>query len=375
MTNLKSPALTGRNTGIDLLRIASMYMVVLLHVVGAGGVLSATRPFSAGNFAAWTLEIGAYCASNCYALISGYVGIHSKYRYSNIVVLWLQVALYSVVGTLIFFLVDPAQVGMKQLVYAFFPVTKGSLWYFSAYFGLFFFIPLINRAVLALNRRQAKLLCLTFFVLLSVIPSLMFTDAFFSNGGYSVFWLMVMYFIGACIRKFDLLAKIRSLPLVLCYGLCVALTIGCWAFLKADIIPILSKVLPANFLISYISPTVLICGICLLLIFSRLKLRSVAAAKVIGFLSPLSFGVYAIHCQPQIFDFLFQDDPFARFAQYPPWLLVLAALFSAAALFIICAALDLLRHLLFKVLKLKQRLLKWENNRLRDFWTITPPKT
>ena len=63
-----------RNYGIDALRIVSMFMIVILHTLGHGGILSSVSIFS-----------GKYCAVNCYALISGYVGINSKYRYSKII--------------------------------------------------------------------------------------------------------------------------------------------------------------------------------------------------------------------------------------------------------------------------------------------------
>ena len=82
-----------RNYGIDLLRMVSMILVAVLHVLGQGGVISEAgkhTPFNAYKVA-WFLEIAAFCAVNCYAAISGYVGIKSKFKYSNIIYLWLQV--------------------------------------------------------------------------------------------------------------------------------------------------------------------------------------------------------------------------------------------------------------------------------------------
>lgn len=74
-----------RNYGIDALKIVSMFMIVILHTLGHGGILSSVSIFSGKYYAAWLMEIAAYCAVNCYALISGYVGINSKYRYSKII--------------------------------------------------------------------------------------------------------------------------------------------------------------------------------------------------------------------------------------------------------------------------------------------------
>ena len=81
-----------RNYGIDCLRVISMFMVVLLHVLGRGGVLQATKNLSINYGVSWFLEIAAYCAVNCYAIISGYVGYGRKIKYSNLIYLIFCVA-------------------------------------------------------------------------------------------------------------------------------------------------------------------------------------------------------------------------------------------------------------------------------------------
>ncbi|MBR6668219.1 MAG: acyltransferase family protein [Clostridia bacterium] len=64
-----------RNEGIDLLRCLAMLMVVVLHVLNHGGILeSSARGMPVYN-AAWLLRAAGTCAVNCYALISGYVGV------------------------------------------------------------------------------------------------------------------------------------------------------------------------------------------------------------------------------------------------------------------------------------------------------------
>lgn len=63
-----------RNYGIDLLRIVSMFMICILHVIGVwGGEASAT--LSLNYNIAWLIECACDCAVNAFALISGYVGI------------------------------------------------------------------------------------------------------------------------------------------------------------------------------------------------------------------------------------------------------------------------------------------------------------
>lgn len=54
MINNKS--VTKRDYGIDLLRIVSMLMVPMVHILGQGGVIGATVPFSLQYESAWLLE-------------------------------------------------------------------------------------------------------------------------------------------------------------------------------------------------------------------------------------------------------------------------------------------------------------------------------
>lgn len=84
-----------RNYGIDLLRIVSMIGVMTLHILGHGGVLDNTKILSFNYDLAWLLEVCAYCAVDCFVLISGYVSVQARHKGSNIVLLWLKTDEYS----------------------------------------------------------------------------------------------------------------------------------------------------------------------------------------------------------------------------------------------------------------------------------------
>ena len=62
-----------RNRGGDLLRMVAMWMVVILHILNKGSALGASAPLSAGRETALLLDMAAYCAVDCYGMISGYV--------------------------------------------------------------------------------------------------------------------------------------------------------------------------------------------------------------------------------------------------------------------------------------------------------------
>lgn len=97
-----------RNYGIDALRLISMLGVVALHVLGRGGVLAnaAGKKYTV----CWFLECLAFCAVNCYGIISGYVCYSEekkKFHYRKYIMMWLQVWFYCVTITGITYIVKP----------------------------------------------------------------------------------------------------------------------------------------------------------------------------------------------------------------------------------------------------------------------------
>lgn len=79
-----------KNYGIEWLRILSMYMVAVLHTLGQGGIIGSFKQGDLSFSIAWFLETAAFGAVDCFALISGYVGYHSHFRYKKGLRLWFQ---------------------------------------------------------------------------------------------------------------------------------------------------------------------------------------------------------------------------------------------------------------------------------------------
>ncbi|MGQ9411683.1 acyltransferase family protein [Streptococcus pluranimalium] len=120
------------NAGIDFLRIFAMFMIVVTHVLGKGGVRDSVAGTVDVHFLqTWIIQASVYVAVNCYALISGYVGFRSSFKYSKVVNLWLQVAFYSI-GITLFFLILGKDIGSNDWLAAFFPVITGQYWYVTA---------------------------------------------------------------------------------------------------------------------------------------------------------------------------------------------------------------------------------------------------
>ena len=146
-----------RNYGIDLLRIVAMVMIIVLHILGAGGIIYTLEPLTPMYVTAWFLEFAAYCAVNCYALISGYVGIYSKFKISNISQLWLQVTVTTLAITLGFYFIG-ADVTGQDILNSCMPIKNQFYWYFTAYVCLYLLTPALNWFLLNTTKKMARYL-------------------------------------------------------------------------------------------------------------------------------------------------------------------------------------------------------------------------
>ncbi len=177
---------TERNYGIDILKNISIFMVVVLHVFGRGGLLKACETGSAQYYISWFMESLAYCAVDCFAMTTGYLMIDKKYKTSRITTLWLQVSFYSILFTIIMALLS-FEVDAKMWFKSFFPVSSGLYWYFSAYVGVFFLMPFINKLLNSISKKQFTILCLVLLAFFSIINMTTFSNVFATYKGYDVF--------------------------------------------------------------------------------------------------------------------------------------------------------------------------------------------
>ena len=110
--------------------------------------------------------------------------------------------------------------------------------------------------------------------------------------------------------------------------------------------------MPVLFVLTSISPFILLCAVFLVLIFSKITFCK-TAGKIIKFITPLSFGVYLIHTHPLIFSGVLYNR-FAQFAEENTLHMLLYTCLAAFSIFLLCIAVDFLRLLIFKLLKIKQ---------------------
>ena len=168
--------------GIDMARIFAIYFIINHHVLFHGGPMTKTKLLSDDNNLLIYFNTIFCSGVNIFGMISGFVGFHS-YKYSK-----------------------PRYV--KDLNYYLYPLFISDYWYFTAYFILYFFFPLINAGIRTLEKREMGIFNLTLFLLFSCFNQISHYshtfkfDIFSFNNGFSYKWLLILYFFGGYFGRF-----------------------------------------------------------------------------------------------------------------------------------------------------------------------------
>lgn len=352
-----------RNYGIDLLRMVLMLMVVAIHVLTHGGVIKATEQLSANYSMSILMESFVFCAVNCYALISGYVYIDSRYRFSGLVQIWLQALLYSLGIAVFVWILKPEYFSFEGLLIHSFPVSNAPYWYLSAYVGLFVLIPFLNAGIHSLSNEQAKKYQALLFFVFSIIPTIARKDTFFVNVGYSTIWLSYLYGIGACIKKFGWGDSLKPCKAIWIYVCCVVISWGMKVGCESVTNYLLGTPKTGFILIAYTSPTIIIAAIALLIAFKNMRIPT----RFNGFISaftPAAFGVYLIH-EHEYFRNQFILNKFAFLAKLSTPVMIIGVLSAALVIFAVCLLIDWIRYKIFVRLRVKERLERIEEKYIR----------
>lgn len=333
-----------RNYGVDLLRLIAMLMVTTLHILGHGGALNAATGIKSDVI--WGFEIAAYCAVNCYAMVSGYVSFSEKekpYKYHKFASIWLQVVFYSVGITLLWNFLGKATIDATVIKNCFLPVSTSRYWYFSAYAGLFFVTPWLNRFVRNISKNDMTRFVIAMIVVFSCYSNYCrakYTDVFKLLNGYAFVWLVIMYFIGAWLKKCEIPQKISSISAIVSIFVCMLITCG-MKFFAQDY---------SEYFVSYISPTIVVMAACYIILFARLKINRFFSG-IIKFFAPAAFGVYLIHEHTLIRSSCISNR-FIWITELPTKQIPLAIAGSALTIFTVCLLIERIRILIFNLLRI-----------------------
>lgn len=343
-----------RNSNIELLRVISMLMIVLAHLLIKTSALWEMNSDHPAYYISWLLYALCLTSVNCYVLISGYFGAESKFKLDRLIRIYFQVLFYSVGIAVVMRLChfDLKSGWLNVLL----PITRREYWFATVYMGLCCLTPFLNLALKNISEKQLRQLLLVLGILFCVIPTCLYADSWLEDGGaYGIVWFVFLYLTGGYIKKYCANGRKKSgfyylvSILILPVSKIIVLLIG-----KIDVI---SAALSENtifkiseLLYSLNSLPVTCASIFLFLLFCSIEIKSESVSKMINFIGSLTFGIYLIHNNRNLSGHLWEG------ARINYWLAekenILMILGIWIAVFIVCGAIEWIRQPLFALLKI-----------------------
>jgi len=349
-----------RNAGVDLLRIITMIGIIYSHIIFQGKGLDKYHKYREKINNVYTYF---FYHNNEYGLISGVVGYKST-KYSNLLYLWLCVVFYSV-GIHYYYLKYKKGIYINfELYKEYYPVIYNRYWYFTSYFGMFLFLPAVNKGIQYLNKPEFKALVMSIYGIFTIWQTYMNSkdDHFKMNGGMSTIWLLCLYITGAYIGKYNVVhTGIKRFIFSFIY-LFIFLFL-CNIYNKYSNYTIIEfsgkyKIKLKNFIKRLISGNLNSMinfseAISLALFFLQLKYNKYLS-KLITFIGPLTFAVYLIHTNPIVYNKYIPKIMYGESYDLTFNEVMKMFFLKCIKIFIVCIIIDYLRHLLFTILRIRK---------------------
>lgn len=362
---------TTRDYSIDFLRIVSMLMIVSLHSMSHGGMYDFGYSLEGINpYSIWFTFVQSICvvSVNVYVLISGYFLVKEKFRISKLLKIVCEVLFYSwIIISIRIFFCGLDGLDIKELLSAFLPITYIEYWFVSAYIAMYVLVPVLNLLINSISRRQlfgvVCILVSVFSILNSILPlsQIMGVKGF----GQSMVFFVVLYIIGAFLRLYIDKGQWRNYTYKIFWV--SILFMNLWHLLTTFGITTMGINILNNeraqflikFLFYYNSLPVLIASITLFHIFRGIAISNIKCLKIIKVLTPLVFGVYLIHDNPHIRDYVWMG---LKNLHMPQPLLPIATILYTIVVFLLCLAVDYIRFLLFNLIYKREWYRNWSSD-------------
>lgn len=290
---------SARQANLELLRCVAMMMVIVLHYLGKGNLLTSLSEkwLYPAESIAWLLESFCIVAVNVYMFISGYFLCTSSFKPSRLLQLWLQVWMYSVAVGLLGALtgvMEETAFDTHFLLTLIFPVAMNHYWFMTAYIFLYILLPFLGMAVQRMTKRQlqiaALLLLIVFSLQKSILPVRLETDKL----GYDCLWYVCVFVAAAYVRRFGIpFLEKRGRGIALYAGGC--LLIFCGTMILREVYlrtGRLERMIQMCMEYNHILPFLAAMG--LFGAFRRLKISGKFALFVCK-IAPYTLGVYLLH--------------------------------------------------------------------------------
>jgi surface polysaccharide O-acyltransferase-like enzyme len=345
-----------RNYGVDVVRILAMYGIVFNHLYNKKKILIKYQRYKGLKL----FHIFFFWHNNGFAFISGFIG-YKTHKYSNLLYLWACVSFYSVIIYLSYLKINPQVIMDEKLYHNLFPIIFERYWFFTAYFGMYLYLPIVNKGIAYLSKLKLKICIISIITLLVFWHDLMNlkSDVFKLNQGLSVLWLLTFFITGSYFGKY----KINYLGIkkyIFCFMNFLIFISSSFLYYKIYHYGIndikenkfaltLKNILTEN----YDSNLKVVQSISIILLLLQINYND-NLGKIISFIGIKTFGVYLLHdnkyIRVNIIIHLLDNEK----NNISLFLVFKIFLTKSILIFVVCITIDYFRNYLFNLLKIKK---------------------
>lgn len=158
------------------------------------------------------------CSScvNLYIIISGFFLIDKTINWKRFILLWLEVVFYGTGIALLFHLIRPEVVLIKDIFPFLLPVKSMSYWFITRYLALMLLAPGLGKAAAHLSKQQyLGFLMALVFLGCTITLNFPYGQIMGSDKGYSLLWFIVLFFTGGYLKRFPIKISDTALWIIL----------------------------------------------------------------------------------------------------------------------------------------------------------------
>lgn len=345
-TNVQN-SVKAREANMELLRIVAMLMVITLHCVGRGLLLSNSVISNVNLLLIQFLDSFSLTANSLFILLTGYYYIGKKFNLRKILSLWGKTLFYCILIFTIYSILNLK----TNFLNSFFPVFSGAYWFITSYIALYFIMPFLNIAINKFSQKQCKFLIIFLVILMGVIR-IIFNPADLFNSTFM--HMIVIYIIGAYIKKY---VKIEPNKQYFIKYVLVAIIFTVAITILNVLVHIIPKTLDVWIIIAnilsyfrnFINIILVYMAILLFMKFKTINIKSNKLSKLILYISPSVFSIYIIRDNVHLRDMIWQKFSFINLAN--SWLMIPYIILAILIVFTVCLAIDLIRRGIYTGLK------------------------
>ena len=358
-----------RSSNFELMRIFAMFLIITYHYALFSSFRFSPAEITFNRLFYQSMLLDGKTGVNLFVMVSGYFMIRSRgVRTAKVLQLWGQSFFYII---MIWILFHDRINGFNSMVQDTFKgklffLSSGVQWFIATYMVLYLLTPYLNVMLTSFSRTMYRRMLVIMGVFWCLIPTVSWIPGMVVTEfqGSDLMFFIFLYCLGAYLRIYHEQSSRTSRFWFMCaagiFLLCLAViaAVDIWNTRK------MGKLRLLDYLFNYQNHMlILLLSLFLFLGFKELRVRN---SRTVNLISSLTFGIYLIHDNWQIRQYIwnsiikgpsFQDSP----------LFFPVSLGYVTAVFCVCGLIELIRQLTVEKLWMKiAEPLSERIDRLRD---------